>query len=400
MKIAIIGGGASGLCASITATNKYSGKDITIFEQSARIGQKILVTGNGRCNYSNDDLSCNYFNVPYFVQYALENVDIEKFFNEIGLVGVSEEGRRYPITNQASSVLDVLRIKIEKLGINIKTDCFVKTINKSGNRFILNTNQGDFSFDKIILACGGMAGISEKSESYKNPGYKLCNKFGHKIKEIRPALTGLEVESQSFLSELKALNGLRVKAKATLKVDGEIVAIEKGEILYRNYGLSGIAIFNLSRFTCPGRISLDLFDGYSENDLFDLLKSRKSIMANYYLDEYFVGLCPKMIAMSLYKRTKIQTQGRLVNTLTDDEIKNLVSIMKNYSFPVTKPRGFDQAQIMSGGIDIKDVDDKTMESRLVKGLYFTGEVLNVDGPCGGYNLSWAFASGIIAGRNI
>lgn len=378
--VAVIGGGASGIIAAIFAAK--NGASVTILEKNPRIGKKILATGNGRCNFTNVNACSGNYNSE-FAQYALETFaphDEIKFFEELGLLSrVEAEGRVYPLSGQATAVLDVLRMELERLSVNILSEFDVSKIEKNGDRFKVFSKNQNIEADKVIVATGGMA--SPKSGS-DGAGYELLKAFGHKTTKLVPSLVQLKTE--------KSVGGVRAYGKVTT----ENGISETGEIQFNNYGISGIPVFGVAKHVKKGEsVFLDLLPDYTEEEVFAILKNRPKQT----METYLVGILNKVLGQLLLKECGISPLSKMSYTLRDDEIMRIAKKIKSWRFLVTGTMPWENAQVTSGGIELSEIDEKTMESKLVKGLYITGELLDIDGPCGGYNLHWAWASGKLAG---
>lgn len=402
MKIAVIGGGASGLVAAITAMQKAKAQkqkcEITIFEAKDRVGKKILATGNGRCNMLNTEPSPFYFSQNSFHVFAIKKFNAKsnlRFFEDLGLyTRTDEEGRVYPLSNQASTVLDILRLECERLGIKTKTGCEITHIKAEKGGFTLNN---EMHFGAVVLACGGKAAVKGFN------GYDLLSQLGHKVTEISPSLSKLNVIDTK---DVKQLQGIRCKVNLTLTVGGKYVAEEAGELLFSKYGLSGIAVMQLSAFIT--RISkkegkATVFADFVPSYDFEFVKKaiekvidHDNSMKN---ENLLSGFMPKKLGEVILKSLNINLIDE-VKTLTQKDIINIAKKMKKYPFEIASVRSFEDAQVTAGGADTKYFDPKTMESKLHKGFYAVGEVLDVDGLCGGYNLMWAWSSGRLCGESI
>ncbi len=395
MNVAIIGGGASGLIAAITAAR--CGAAVTIYERCDRIGRKILSTGNGRCNYTNVNADVlNYHGKnPQFITDAINTFwvgETNAFFEELGmLTKVLENGKAYPYSLQASAVLDVLRYEIEKLRIKIVTEFEVEKINKTDKGFEIKSYDGDCVFsDKVILSTGGKASPALGSNG---SGYQLAESFGHRSTKLYPSLVQIKTETNL----IKALKGVKLDANVLLETESKKISYF-GEVLFTDYGLSGPAIFNVSRFLAgatEAEVTLDILPEIDESELYKILKSRRNKYRN--LETFFVGMINKKVGMVIMKYANVLPFSRTADTITEPELERLCSAIKNFKLKVRGTMSWNNAQVTAGGILTDDVDSKTMESKLCKGLYLTGELLDIDGDCGGYNLQWAWSSGYIAG---
>lgn len=369
--VAVIGGGAGGLCAAIAAGR--AGADVVIFEQANRVGKKLLKTGNGRCNLSNMEVTPDDYNHPDFVEPTLREYFCEElldFFGSLGLWTVTdEEGRVYPRSDTAASVLDVLRLECEEMEVGERCSMEITGIAPQGHGFYLTARTGETFFaDRVIVATGG--------------GTSLLRPLGHKMVPFSPILCPLKTDTES----IRGLTGLRCTCRAELIRRGKSVYAEDGEILFRDFGVSGILALNLSRYALPGdTLSLDLLPELSFDDLKTRLQQQR--MRRGFDADLFTGIFHRRLGEAIARRAK------------SDDPAELARIIKDYRLSVLGPGDTQHAQVTRGGADIAEFDPETMESRRVPGLYAVGEALDIDGACGGYNLHWAFASGLRAGRS-
>ncbi|MBR4720602.1 MAG: NAD(P)/FAD-dependent oxidoreductase [Clostridia bacterium] len=381
-KVAVLGGGASGIIAAITAARR--GSEVAILEKNSRIGKKLLMTGNGRCNITNMNLKAENYNSA-FVCDALNTFsakDTIEFFKEIGLLTYEEqEGRVYPVSNQASAVLEVLRLEIERQNVTVVCDFDITKIEKYSDGFFIYSKNGEkIAANRIIVALGGKSAQNTGSDG---SGYRLLTDLGHSVKTPDKALVQLKTD--------KSIKGVRAYAKAS--VNG---IEEKGEVQFTGYGLSGIPILNLSRYAKSGDVlTLDMMPDYTEDELFEYLQKRH----NQNLETYLIGMLNKPLGQMLLKECDIGKLSRKSESLEDFEIKKIAKKLKGWSFIVTGKMGWDNAQVTMGGIELSEIDSKTMESKIVKNCYITGEMMDIDAECGGFNLQWAWSSGFAAGKN-
>ncbi len=400
--VIVIGGGASGLMAGIVAAR--NGAEVKIIEQMSRVGKKILATGNGRCNLTNENMIIERFHGKNtkFALGPLADFDVEQtvqFFEELGIsCKIEEGGKVYPASDQASSVLDVLRYEVEKLGIEEICEAGVKSIHpgKKGFSVVLRDGQ-EFKSDRVIVAAGGKASPSLGSNG---SGYNLVIPHGHKLIEPFPALVQLKLNKHF----LKSIKGVRLIVKASIYRDDSILRDEFGEVLFTDYGISGPAIFQLSRRAGEelqsGRnpwVKIDMYPGKSIDEVQNMLGTRFGYNPQKPLDFSFIGLLNKRLINVVLKEAGIEDIHKPCGSTTQEERRNIASILKEWKMEVTGTQSWSEAQVTAGGIDVKDVNPKTMESRLVSGLYFSGEILDIDGDCGGFNLQWAWSSGYLAG---
>lgn len=370
-RVAVIGGGAGGLCAAIAAGR--AGADVRIFEQANRVGKKLLKTGNGRCNLSNTHVSPEHYNRPGFVAPVLADMPcgaLLAFFGSLGLWTVTdEEGRVYPRSDTAASVLDVLRLGCEALGIEERCSTEIAAVAPQSRGFILTARTGEkFFADRVIAATGG--------------GTALLRSLGHKTVSFSPVLCPLKTDAGS----IRGLTGLRCACRAQLLRRGKGVYAENGEILFRDFGVSGILALDLSRYALPGdTLSLDLLPELSLDALTAKLSAQKALRRGG--AELFTGIFHRRLGEAIARCAE------------NGGTAELARIVKDYRLSVLGPGDTQHAQVTRGGADVAEFDPETMESRRVPGLYAAGETLDIDGACGGYNLHWAFASGLRAGRS-
>ncbi len=399
-EIAVIGGGASGLMAAITA--KKSGKEVIILERKDRILKKVLITGNGRCNITNvnADIS-NYFgkNIP-----SVENIlnrftpqDTMDFFNELGIVCNEENrGKVYPLSGQASSVVDALRFEAERLGIKIETEFYVRKIEKDGFKFrIYSEDRKKIEAGRVILAAGGQ---SYPELGSNGSGFELAKELGHSVTKLSPSIVQLKTEKH----QVKGLQGIKTDAAVTAYGDNKKICTYDGELLFTDYGISGNVVFNIS-FVMPlyknVEFEIDFMEKFDYNELYEMLKERKRILSHLTMENYFNGMINKKLGQFLSKVSGIEKLSKPVKDLNDSDIRKLCTVLKKYRVKILETTGFKNAQVTAGGVSLDEVNTETLESKIVKGLYFSGEVLDVYGECGGFNLQWAWASGYIAGEN-
>lgn len=400
MKIAVIGGGAAGLMAAIAAAK--NGTHVTIYEKQNRVGKKILATGNGRCNYTNMNLNmgCYHSNNLKMAEEAMNFFDLNKtlkFFEDLGIYPyVDESGKVYPNSLQASSVLDVLRYEISRLKVEEVTDFNVTALRKSKDKFSIIGNDTIIA-DRIILTTGGKASPQLGSDG---KGYELAKSFGHEIIEPSPALIQLKLNGKYF----KRITGIRFDGTAKAYVGDKLIREEDGEILFTEYGISGPPILQLSRKVIEelnkGKrpyLLIDMFPNNSKLQLYDILQDRFNRICYKTIEEGMIGFINKKLISVVLFEAGFDDLNKLCGHLNKKEIFKIIDILKEWKFEVTGHNSWQQAQSTAGGIKLTQVNPKTMESLKVKGLYFAGEILDVDGDCGGFNLQWAWSSGYTAG---
>ena len=399
-EIAVIGGGASGMMAAITA--RKSGKEVVILERKDRILKKVLITGNGRCNITNVNANIsNYFGKNIS---SVENIlnrfnpkDTMDFFNGLGIVCNEENrGKVYPLSGQASSVVDALRFEAERLGVRIETEFYVRKIEKEGFKFkIYSEERKKIEADRVILAAGGQ---SYPELGSNGSGFELAKELGHSVTKLSPSIVQLKTEKH----QVKGLQGIKTDVAVTAYGDNKKICTYDGELLFTDYGISGNVVFNIS-FVMPlyknVEFEIDFMEKFDYNELYEMLKERKNIMSHLTMENYFNGMINKKLGQFLSKMSGIEKLSKPVKDLNDSEIRKLCTVLKKYRIKILDTTGFKNAQVTAGGVSLNEVNTETLESGIVKGLYFSGEVLDVYGECGGFNLQWAWASGYIAGKN-
>ena len=402
--IAIIGGGASGLVAAITAARL--GAKVTIFERQNRIGKKILVTGNGRCNITNIDMERKRFHTTSkkdcYQPVASKDVETTlTFFKTLGIERIIEKTKVYPASEQASSVVDVLRMEVERLGIEILVDTKVVKLKPEGAKWNVLTEIGEkYSFDRVIVATGGLAAPQLGCDE---TGYGLLKALGHHQVPTLPTL----VHIVSPTKYCKMMQGMRFKSEVSIWVEGKNVRTEKGEVLFTEDGLSGPPIFQLSRIAANSfqkkqacEIHMDFMPEATKEDLIATIYERIGNGAHKTIEELFIGWLNKRAVMAIIKQADVGSPVAPCENLDYEMVEALAKTMKKLVFEVKGTRGFKFAQATVGGITLDEVDLETMESLKAPGLYITGEVLDVDGDCGGYNLQWAWSTGLVAGESV
>ncbi|AVP66046.1 aminoacetone oxidase family FAD-binding enzyme [Clostridium botulinum] len=402
-EIIILGGGASGIVASIIS--KDMGSDVAILESNDRIGKKILTTGNGRCNITNENISnCKYYsnnnNFYKFIlsQFTLE--DTKNFFNSLGLPLITlNEGKIYPMSLQASSVLDILRLAIEDRQIPIYFNNKVKNIKKSNKEFVITTENEIFQCKKLILASGGMSAPNTGSDG---SGFKLAKNLGHNIIHPVPGLVQLKLD----FPYLKSLSGIKFDGNVKLALDNKILREEFGEILFTDYGISGPPILQLSSLASKllynnkkVYLQIDILPNMSKEELINLLENHWGTFYYRTIHDSFIGIINKKLIPTLLKYCGIKNIHIPCQDISWQEKEKIFNTLKNWTFIITGTNSFKNSQVTCGGVDTSQVSNKSLESLKVKNLYFCGEILDVNGDCGGFNLQWAWSSGYIAGKN-
>jgi len=403
----IIGGGASGLMAAIVA--KDFGIDVAIVEGNDRIGKKILATGNGRCNITNNNINFPYNNYHSennnFFQEALNKFTIEdtkSMFLSLGLpLTELENGKLYPKSLQASSVIDIFRMALNDREIPLYTNCKINSINKD-KHFTLYTNSEEyenFSCNKVILSCGGKSATKTGSDG---SGYKLSKSLGHSIIETLPGIVQLKLE----YPYLKALSGIKFDGSVSVLVNDEVIRGDTGEVLFTDYGISGPPIMQLS--SCASKalskgskvtIRLDMFPYERNEDVENFFATHFSIFNYREISSALIGVINKKLISTILKDVGIKDIHLPCGNIDWRYIDNLINKFKKWDFNCIGTNGFSNAQVTVGGINTCEVDNLTLESKLIKNLYFCGEILDVHGDCGGFNLQWAWSSGYLAAKS-
>lgn len=398
--IIIVGGGAAGMIAAIAA--RRNGVDVIILEKNDRVGKKILATGNGRCNYTNINLNASNYHGknPKFTYSAIGSFNVDmtiQFFERLGITPFVEEGGKvFPMSLQSSSVLDVLRLEMENLGIKIKLQANVRKIKKDKD-FTLELESGEkIRGSKVIIATGGKAMPASGSDG---SGYNLVKELGHTIVETFPGLVQLKLEGNIF----KNLKGVKFPGRAMLSCGNKFLLEDFGDILFTDYGISGPPILQISRTAIEYlnnkkdvRLKISIINSKSKEELFDYLDKRFILMKNRTIEEALIGLINKRLIPTILKEVGIK-KDKKVSAISKKEIKDISGILTNWEFKISGSKDWKDAQVTAGGVSTDEVDSKTMESKKCRGLYIVGELLDIDGDCGGFNLQWAWSSGYIAG---
>ncbi|WP_244834131.1 NAD(P)/FAD-dependent oxidoreductase [Clostridium sp. BJN0001] len=403
----ILGGGASGLTAAICA--KDLGMDVAIIESNDRIGKKILSTGNGRCNISNSKIESPYINYhssnKNFYKEILDNFsvsDTKNFFMSLGLPFTElSDGKMYPSSLQASSVVDILKLALDEREIPVYTSCKVKDVSKNKN-FVLVTSNDEykkFTCNKLILACGGKSAPNSGSDG---SGFKIAKMLGHSIVEPLPGIVQLKLD----YPHLRALSGIKFNGNASLFIDKTLKRTCFGEILFTDYGISGPPILQLSsdvsKFLSKGHkvyINIDMFPEKTLDSLTDLLMSHFSVFSYREISSSLIGIINKKLIPIILKDTGIANIHETCDMIDWNLINDLIKKFKSWNFICTGTKGFTNAQVTVGGVNTNEIDKYTLESLKCKNLLFSGEIMDVNGDCGGFNLQWAWSSGYIVAKS-
>lgn len=404
--IIIVGGGAAGMITAITAAR--NGASVCILERKERLGKKILATGNGKCNYTNrvQDIACYRGSEHSFIKAVLAQFPMEEtiaFFKEIGIYPKERNGYFYPHSEQAASVADALEAECHRLGVKICLEQYVTTVKKEKTIFCVtakNEEQGikQYKSYKLILAAGGMAAKVHGSDG---SGYTLAKIFGHSIIKPLPAIVQLKAQGNFF----KTVSGVRTEGHISLFIDGKKVTEEYGELMFTAYGLSGIPVMQVSRFAAEGLAKkkavvakLDLFPELQEDALYaEIFRRFVRAKGQHTYEQALLGLLNHKLNYILLKEAGLEPT-QIPNGKLEQTAEQFVKQVKQFTVTISDTNGFDNAQACAGGVSTKELTVQ-MESKLVSGLYIVGELADVDGTCGGYNLQWAWSSGYVAGRH-
>lgn len=399
--LVVIGAGASGMMAAITAAR--SNKRVCIIEKLNKPGKKLLATGNGKCNFTNENMSVDCFGGDsVFINHILEYFSVQdclSFFHSIGIYPKNKNGYYYPNSEQAVSIVNALVNELERLQVSVCLETLVKDIYPEKSHVIVETNKGQFAGRKLIIATGLLAAPKLGSDGSM---FEIIKGLGHRFQPILPVLCGFTCKTIDF----KKVSGVRAHGTVTAFVDGIKVAEDTGEIQFTNYGLSGIPIFQISRYLSKGiynkskvEVEVNLLPTFDRKQLLDELSYRKLIGMNQSIDYLLNGLVHEMLSDVVLSKAHLD-KSMFASSLTEKDIDEIAKALQELRVVVTNYRDFEFAQVCTGGIPVSDIDIDTLESKLVKNIYFTGELLDVDGICGGYNLHFAWATGLMAGRAI
>lgn len=410
--VIIIGAGASGMMAAATAASK--GASVALLEHKDDIGKKILATGNGRCNFTNTDMSVNRFHgSKALIKNGLSQFDYAdtiRYFEKLGIPAYDNAGYIYPNSRQAASVVNAFRMELMRLHVDVKTGIKIteikaaritaKDTNTTANPscYCIQTDKGSFESKKLIIACGLTASPKLGSDGSL---FRMIEALGHHIQKPLPALCGFSCEGLNF----KKITGVRCDATVASLIDGQMTEQNTGELQLADYGISGIPVFQISSLMSRAldkgqrvEVIIDFLPAFSDDSLYRYIKDRSTTTTdNRSLNEMLNGLLNNKLLLELIHKSGVSPdkKGRL---LTEDDCESLTRSIKHTAVSVKKPRGVEFAQVCTGGIYTKEIDVRTLESKIHPGLYFCGELLDVDGICGGYNLQWAWTSGYIAGE--
>ena len=396
--VGIIGGGAAGMMAAITAARQ--GATVTLLEGNDRLGKKILSTGNGKCNLGNEklDLEEYYSENPAFLENCLRRFGTREtmdFFRGIGLMIKSKNGYLYPVSEQAAVVLDVLRFAVEASGVHIVTQCKVTKVEREQHGFTVKGNGKRYHFDRVILTCGGKAAPKTGSDG---SGYDLAKQLGHSMIPTVPALVQMKCGEDYF----KMVSGVRAEAKLQVFDGARMVAVEWGELQLTDYGISGIPVFQISRVMNymlldrkPVEVSIDLLPDYDKEAFEKLIESREGLLQDGTVEQFFTGMLNKKIMLLFMKMAGVKPTESMTS-VSKAKVRKIYELCKDWRVTVVGSNPYDNAQVCAGGVPLAELNE-SLESKKIPGVFFAGEILDVDGKCGGYNLQWAWTSGYLAG---
>ncbi|MDD2886483.1 MAG: NAD(P)/FAD-dependent oxidoreductase [Aliarcobacter sp.] len=406
MKIAIIGAGAAGIIAAITAKRLNKNLQIDLFDANKGIGKKILASGNGRCNISNNQItSKNYLGEnPDFTSFALKEFDFkafEKFCKSIGLLlDVKPSGKVYPLSNEAKSVTNLLELALQELGVNIYLESMITDIEKVEDKFNIKTQENEYkAYDKVLISNGlGAAPQLNANES----GLDFASKFGHSFNPTYPSLVGLKTDN-TYNGKLQ---GVKKECNVSLYVNGNLEQEIFGDVLFTSYGVSGFAILDISQLAVLNlsqyqdvKIAINFFPKINRNDLGDQIQTLFKTIPSQKAVDIITGMVSNKIAPVLLDICKINIDTK-ASEINAKQIKALAYQLNQWKLKITDTQGFGHAEASGGGVRTAEVDNKTYESKLCKGLYFAGEVLDIVGNRGGFNLQFAWASGFLVGKSL
>lgn len=397
----IVGGGAGGMAAAIAAAE--SGERVTVLERMDRVGKKLLATGNGRCNLMNMRPPC-YPGGGGFAAEVLARFGAKEqigFWHTHGLyLRREDDGRVYPACGQASAVLDVMRLAMDNAGVEVRTSQEVTNVAADGRRWRVSTAAGEILCDRVIIAGGGLA---QPKLGSNGSCYGLLTALGHRLVKPRPALTQIETD----VNVIRGLSGIRIRCGVSVEGNGRTLHTEAGEALFTDYGVSGVCVMQCARYAQAGGTAvLNLLEGLGQageactaREMRREMRVRRERWSARPMETLLSGICVPRLSLALGRAAGVAYRDRVIGTLSDGEMDRLVRVMERFELPIRGVKGYETAQVTRGGLDVADFRADTLESRLAPGVYAVGEVLDVDGDCGGFNLMFAFGSGILAGLN-
>lgn len=410
LNIIIIGGGLSGVISAIFAKRKNKNNNVIILEKNEKICKKVLVSGNGRCNLLNKNLDIDRYHSDHFNdnKKIIENIfkknndkKILNFFEDLGILFKEEkDGKIFPTTDNANSIVDVLLYELNKLNIKVFLNSEVKEIKKENNIFYIKTNNNIFSADKVVISTGGCA---YPQIGTTGDGYIFAQSFNHKIIKPFPSVVPLIIDC----NYLKKISGIKFDGNAKIIFNNNIISENRGDILFTDYGISGLSIISISRYATELLnknvknklfLSIDFLPNLNEEKLQKHIINIKNLNKDKDIKFLLLGLMNPKLINYIFIDNKINLNKKLIDLDTGD-IKKIIDILKNTKYKITGDKGFKFSQVTAGGVNLKEVSNN-LESKKIDNLFFTGEVLDVDGDCGGFNLMWAFASGATVGDNL
>ena len=398
--VIVVGGGAAGIIAAITAARNNAG--VLILEHMEDIGKKILSTGNGKCNYTNSKQGVEWyygddpaFVLPVFAQFGFQ--ETLSLFEELGIRSKEKNGYYYPASEQATAILDVLKMELRRLNVEILCSVGIRNIQQDEKGFAFETKSGTFYSRSCVLATGGQAAKKTGSDG---SGFLYIERLGHSIIDVVPALVPLQGKQPFF----KDIAGIRAEISIKLYVNRQLISTENGELQLTDYGISGIPVFQLSRIAAKALsekkevyVLLNFTPSMNETELFELLKSRYAKNDKTSV-EALIGMYQSKLIPIFLKLANI-TDTISADKVTETQLKKLANVICNFRVDIIGTKKFDFAQTTAGGVATREIVNDTLESKLIPGLYFAGEVIDIDGKCGGYNLQWAWSSGYVAGHS-
>ena len=403
--VIIIGGGAAGLAASVFLGRANGTRRILLVEKGPRVGKKLMATGNGTCNLTNVKASAaDYHGAPRLAGAALEAFSVAEtidFFTSIGVdCAIRPDGKVYPLSEQAGAVLDALRLEAQALGVEMICDCKVTALKRQGDTWCVLCDNAKYAAKQVLVTVGGAAAPALGGSA---EGYRLLTDLGCEKKPLFPSI----VQIRTATDYVRAVKGIRVDATVTLRMDGRNAAKSRGEVLFTEYGLSGPAVMFISRPVADwerqkrGEVTacLDLLPDWEADTLYARIRQRSGLKGRT-LEDLLTGLLHKRVGQTILRVAEVLPLTREVETLTEEECARITRTIKNWKIPVTGTQGFGGAQVTAGGIAATEIDSATFEIKRLPGIYAAGEVLDVDGNCGGFNLQFAWSSAYVAAQAI
>ena len=401
--VIIVGGGAAGLAAAVFLGRCADGRRIAVLEKGPRVGKKLMATGNGTCNLTNvKATAADYHGAPRLADAALSAFSVAEtmdFFTSIGVdCATRPDGKVYPLSEQAGAVLDALRLEAQALGVEMICDTKVTALKKQGNTWCVVCENGKYVTKNVLVTVGGAAAPALGGSA---EGYRLLTDLGCEKKPLFPSI----VQVRTATDFVRSVKGIRVDATVTLRTDGRAAAQSTGEVLFTDYGLSGPAVMFVSRIVADwerqkrGEIvaCLDLLPDWDNDTLLSRVRQRSQLKGRT-LEDLLTGLLHKRVGQTVLRVAEVLPLTREVESLTEEEIARIVKTIKNWKLSVTGTQGFGGAQVTAGGIAATEINPSTFAVKRHSGLFAAGEVLDVDGDCGGYNLQFAWSSAYVAAK--